>query len=259
MVGYVRGSTDEQQNTLESQEGQIRAYCTFRGFELVRLFLDSGESAFSTAFYERPQAAAMLAWMNGKADETGKARATGIVFAKLDRGFRDALDCLFTVDDLARRGVQLHILDIQLDTTTPVGKLVLTMMAAIAEFENHRRSERQKAGFAVMKRNSQRCGNVPYGWDAMPSNRFSKTGRLADDLVPNEEEQRILRRIIEGDLSHISDNAAARQLNGEGIPAKKGGRWHGATVRSVRIHAQPQGGYCGPTIHIGRASSAALS
>ncbi len=142
------------------------------------------------------------------------------------------------MDDLGRRNVQLHILDIQLDTTTPVGKLVLTMMAAIAEFENRRRSERQKAGFAVMKGNSQRCGNVPYGWDATVSDRMSKTGRVADDLTPNMEEQAVLERILTGDLSRMSDNAAARTLNAEGITAKKGGKWHGATIASVRAHGR---------------------
>ncbi len=231
-VGYIRGSTVEQQNTLEAQQKQIESYAVYKGIELVRCFIDSGESAFSTAFYERPAAAAMLAWMQAEG-------VTAIIFPKLDRGFRDALDCLFTVEDLGRKGIALHILDIQLDTTTPVGKLVLTMMAAIAEFENRRRSERQKAGFTVMKSNGQRCGNVPYGWDAAPSGtRQSKTGRAADDLVPNIDEQAILQRIVTGDLTQVSDNEAARQLNAAGIPAKKGGRWSGKSVASVRSHAQ---------------------
>jgi DNA invertase Pin-like site-specific DNA recombinase len=231
VVGYIRGSTLEQQNTLEAQEKQIRAYCDYRGLELVRCFTDSGESAFSVSFYERPAAAEMLAW----ARENG---VSGIVFPKLDRGFRDALDCLFTCDDLNRKGVQLHILDIQLDTTTPVGKLVLTMMAAIAEFENRRRSERQQAGFEVMKANGQRCGSVPYGWTAVPAGRKSKTGRDAEDLVPNPGEQIVLRRVVMGDLSAMADNAAARLLNFEGVPAKKGGKWHGSAVRAVRKAAR---------------------
>lgn len=231
VVGYARGSTEDQKNTLEAQEDQIRSYCRYRGLELVKCFADRGESAFSIPFYKRSQAAEMLATMTS-------IDAKGIVIPKLDRGFRDALDCLFTVDDLARKRIEMHILDIQLDTSTPVGKLVLTVMAAIAEFENKRRSERQNAAFAVMRTNRQRCGSIPYGWDAVPTNRMSKTGRPADDLVPNEYEQRTLRRIHEGDLSMLSDNAASRALNNEGIPAKKGGRWFGATVASVRRHAQ---------------------
>jgi len=229
-VGYIRGSTIEQQNTLGAQAQQIAGYAAYKGLDIVQTFTDSGESAFSVAFYERPEAARMLAWMAEHGVKT-------IIFPKLDRGFRDALDCLFTVEDLSRKGIALHILDIQLDTTTPVGKLVLTMMAAIAEFENRRRSERQKAGFAVMKQGNQRCGNVPYGWDPTPADRASKTGRLADDLLPNTEEQTVLRRIVEGDLSTISDNEAARRLNAAAIPAKKGGKWSGKSIASVRAHA----------------------
>ena len=227
--GYIRGSTEQQQNTLVAQEQQIAGYCQFKGLEVARYFTDSGESAFSTSFYERPQAAEMLAWMH-------EHDVRAIVFTKLDRGFRDALDCLFTVDDLNRRGVHLHILDIQLDTSTPVGKLVLTVMAAIAEFENRRRSERQKAANAVKRARGERCGNIPYGWDAIPSPRKSKTGRDAEDLVPNRLEQTVLRLICE-EWKTESCNEVARRLNQRGTPAKKGGKWFGATVSSVREHA----------------------
>ncbi len=231
VVGYVRGSTDEQQNTLIAQQQQIEAYCEYKQFELARCFIDQGESAMSVDFYERPIASEMVAWMQ----ERG---ATAIVITKLDRGFRGAVDLILTIEDLSKKGVAVHLLDIGLDPTTPVGEMVATIMAAVARFECRRRSERQIAAFTVMRQNGQRCGAVPYGWNAVESGRTSRTGRPADDLVPNDAEQAILRFIIDASTGGTSDNSLARHLNERGIKAKNGGRWYGATVASVRRHAR---------------------
>jgi site-specific DNA recombinase len=221
VVGYVRGSTDEQLNTLEAQENQIRAYCAYKNLELARIFTDKGESG-STSFYERPAACEMLAQMTDMG-------ATGIVITKLDRGFRNALDCLFTLDNLASRGIGLHLLDIQLEPDTPVGKLLVTMLAAIAEFENKRRSERQVAAFAVMKSKGQRCGTVPYGWTL---------SHVTETLSPDEEEQRILRQIVHWiETDKMAVSKIARLLNEAGAPTKQGGKkWFPATVASVYKH-----------------------
>ena len=249
MVGYVRGSTLDQQNTLVAQRTQIESYCAYKqGITdpeqikaCARIFVDEGESAFSVDFYERPKVQEMLLWMKANG-------ATSIVITKLDRGFRNALDCLFTVENLAERKINLHLLDIGLDSTTPVGKLLLTMMAGIAEFENKRRAERQVAGFTVMRGAKHRCGGVPYGWDAVPSDRISKTGRKADDLVANTFEQRILKFILNEHKDGRADNSIARMLNANGIQTKNAGKtmkrkgveyvvegtWTGANVRSVR-------------------------
>ena len=96
-----------------------------------------------------------------------------------------------------------------------------------------------------MKENHQRTGTVPYGWNAVAaidrqtgSVRTSKTGRQADNLVPHAQEQATLRRILRWHAEAWSDNAIARQLNSEGITAKQGGKWYGATVASIRRHAR---------------------
>ena len=228
--GYVRGSTDEQQDTLTAQSQQIAAYCQFKSLELCHpetrgaTFIDSGTSAFSVPFYEREVAADMVAWMVAQ-------KVRHLVFTKLDRGFRNTLDCLFTLRDLAAKGITVHILDLSLDTSTPVGKFVLTVMAAMAELENERRSERQKDVFKVRKAAGQICGNIPYGWRlAEKSEAAGGDGQLAPDLY----EQAILARLTTGDLAACSANEAARRLNAAGTPAKKGGAWFGAAIGKIR-------------------------
>jgi DNA invertase Pin-like site-specific DNA recombinase len=244
--GYVRGSTIDQQNTLAAQRKQIEDYCSYKGLRLAGVTIDEGESAFEVAFFERPQVSAMLAQIQA----TG---ATGIVITKLDRGFRNALDCLFTLENLKNRGIDLHLLDLGLEPDTPVGKLLLTMLAGIAEFENKRRSERQLAAFAVMRAARHRSGTIPYGWDAVPSRqgRVSKTGRPAEDLVPNEFEQSILQFILAASEGGSTDRQIAAHLVVTAVPTKNAGKrmrragrefivrsnWTAAQVRSVRLNA----------------------
>ena len=229
-VGYTRGSTLEQQNTLVAQATDIRNYAAYRKLGLAETFVDSGESAVSVPFLERPKVAEMLAFMQ-------QHGITAIIITKLDRGFRDAVDLLTTVDILQARGISIHLLDIGLDPTSPLGKAICTIMAAIAAFECERRSERQHVAFAAMKQQGQRCGNIPYGWRAIPSRRVSKTGRQAEDLEPVPEEQAIIRRLTIGDLATLSGNEAARRLIAENIPTKKGAPWKGATIHGIRKRA----------------------
>lgn len=245
VTGYVRGSTDDQQNTLVAQRTQIEDYCRYKNFNLARVFVDEGESAVKLDFYERPIAAEMVAWMK----ENG---ATAIVITKLDRGFRGAVDLLLTIDDLSKHGIGMHLLDIGLDPTTPVGEMVATMMASVARYECRRRSERQKEAVQAMRKTNQRTGAISYGWDAVDSDRTSKTGRAADDLVVNHKEMAHLKQILAWHEAGDSDCEIARRLNTLGIATKNAGKsmtrkgktwicdgkWQAAGVKSVREHAR---------------------
>lgn len=286
-AAYVRGSTDDQIDTLTAQSDHIARYCDFRNFLLperiedeaidtqgqvlttCRLldssltsghllredaerltlrplsatgpdpwaqmvhkaqvarrfatFCDQGVSGTSS-FMERPAASAMLGWMQLH----GVKR---LIVAKLDRAFRDTLDCLFTMSALAKQGIDIHLLDINLDTSTPVGKMVMTIMAGFAQFENERRSERQKAVNMVRRAQGLRVGTVPYGFTA------DGTGKLQ----PHPIEHDLRERILTGDLAECSCNEAARRLNGEGWLTRKGGRWFGGTVQSIRETAKAKG------------------
>jgi len=96
----------------------------------------------------------------------------------------------------------------------------------------------EKDSFDVMRSQNHRAGAVPYGWDPSPSaDRTSKTGRQADDLIPNPSEQETLTWILEQSKTY-GDTHIARALNAAEIPSKKGGQWYPSTVKSVREHAR---------------------
>jgi len=83
---------------------------------------------------------------------------------KLDRLGRDLRHLVNTVHDLAKRGVGFKVLSghgASIDTTTPAGKLVFGIFAALAEFERELISERTKAGLASARARG-RSGGAPY-------------------------------------------------------------------------------------------------
>ena len=108
---------------------------------------------------------------------------------KLDRGFRDAGDCLNTVDQWECAGIAPHVIDLggnAIDTTSAAGQwFMLVVLAGAAEMEANLTRERTPA-LAVKKANGERVGAIPYGSD------------LAADghtLTPNETEQAVIADI----------------------------------------------------------------
>ena len=81
-----------------------------------------------------------------------------LVVTKLDRLARSTRDLLNIASALDAKGVTLLVLDQQIDTGTPTGKLLFTMLGAIAEFENDIRKDRQSQGVALARRNGVKFG-----------------------------------------------------------------------------------------------------
>ena len=81
-----------------------------------------------------------------------------LVVTKLDRLARSTRDLLNIVNRLEGKRVQLVVLDQQIDTSTATGRLMLSMLGAIAEFENDLRKDRQMQGIALAKKNGTKFG-----------------------------------------------------------------------------------------------------
>lgn len=114
-------------------------------------------------------------------------RGDHVVFAKLDRAFRSSKDFLITMDDWHGRGIYMHFADLKLDGSTALGKLMLTVMAAMAEWEAHNGSERQKSIKAFLASQSRPCGKyTPMGY-----RRERRNEKVF--LVPDPKVQRWMR------------------------------------------------------------------
>lgn len=229
-VCYVRVSTQEQALqgvSLDAQEERLSAYCVLQGLESVEVFREEAVSA-SKALYTRPKGAEMLELVR-------KKRAGHIVALKLDRLFRNAEDALRQTSVWDAAGVTLHLVDMggqSLNTSSAMGRMMLTMMAAFAEFERNLISERTAAAMQHKKAHRQMYAQIPFGYD-----------RAEDALVPNMPELELVDRMHKLRQAGCTLRGIAERLNAERVPAKNDGRWHASTVR--QILANPMHGPAG--------------
>lgn len=225
-VVYVRVSTEEQALegvSLNNQRERLHAYCASKGLEIVEVISDEGVSA-TKALDTRPGGKRLL-------DALKRRDVCHVVALKLDRLFRNAEDALRNTSAWERRSIALHLVDLggqSLDSGSAVGKMMLTMMAAFAEFERNLVSERTAAALTYKRKHNEVFNHVPFGFD-----------RSGDILIPHEGEMVVVAKIRGWRDRGDTYRAIAGRLNAKGVSAKKGGIWYAASVRKVlRIHTK---------------------
>jgi site-specific DNA recombinase len=222
-VAYVRVSTTSQELSPDAQKEQVSAYCRLKGFDLVAVLEEVGVSG-SVSLSDRPKGAELLA---------DPSRFDTIVFAKLDRAFRDTVDCILTVERLTKEGKTVHFLDLGIDTSTPAGHLCLTMMAAFAKFERQRISERTKEALAQAKANGKKIGAAPIGFRNAVTVEADGTRLNAGVWTPVADELAVVERIRGLRRRGRTLRQIADTLTAEGVPTRRGGTWAPQTVKKI--------------------------
>ena len=143
-LAYYRVSTDRQGQSglgLEVQRAKVEAMASERGAVIAAEFVEVESGRKS----DRPQLAAALA--------QARAEKAVIAVAKIDRLARDAGFVLKLANEAEKNGMGGFVFcDLpDIDATTSAGRMVLTMMASVAEFEARRISERTKEALAAAK------------------------------------------------------------------------------------------------------------
>lgn len=217
---YVRVSTQEQAQSgvsLDAQTERLFAYCSGVGLQPVRVIREEPISA-AKPLAQRPGGKRLLqALVEGEVNN--------VVALKLDRLFRSTQDALAHIAQWDTDHVTLHLCDMggqHLNTSSAMGRMMLTLLASFAEFERNLISERTALALAHKKSKRQAYNQTPYG--------FQTEGKA---LLTHEKEQLVLQRIFEWRKEGHSLWGIASRLNDLGVPAKKGGKWHPETVRNI--------------------------
>jgi site-specific DNA recombinase len=216
-IGYIRvstGSQEEDGHSLEVQRGAIERYCAYKGFDLVDLLVDPGVSA-GKPLCTRPKGRLIC-----DAAESGAVQH--VVATKLDRVFRNTLDCLDTLAKWEKAGVAVHFIEQDINTDGYMGRFILTLLAAVAEMERGQTSERTRAVTRHLRASGRAYSHTPYGYD-----------RQGAQLVPNEAEQAVLAQMRQMRAEGLSYHRIAARLNEDGIPPKSGAKWHPYSVQKV--------------------------
>ena len=218
VLGYARVSSEAQAEhgvSLDAQETRLRAYCEVHGLELVRIEVDAGLSGKKTA--NRPALQRALKSLR-------RGDACGLVAVKLDRLSRSTRDVLDLVERADRERWALHSIDERLDTGSPHGRFVLTVLAGLAQMEREQIGARTKAAMAELRRQGRRVsGRAPFGF-------VFHEGRV----ITAEAEQDTLRRILELRASGLGARKIAKALNEEGRANPRTGKaWNYGTMAGI--------------------------
>lgn len=142
LIGYARTSTQDQDAGLEAQRRDLDAI----GCEKV--FAEK----LSSVNDKRPELESALDFI--RAGDT-------LVVTKLDRLARSVAHMGKLVEALEEKGAALRILALDLDTSTPTGKLMLNLLGSVAQFEREIMLERQREGIAKAKGEGKYKGRAP--------------------------------------------------------------------------------------------------
>ena len=162
---YARVSTANGQDpTVQTRE--LKEYCERRGWKLAGEYVDTG---ISGAREKRPQLDRLMA-------DAHRRRFDAVVVWKFDRFARSVSHLLRALETFKALGIEFVSLSEQVDTSTPTGKMVFTVLGAVAELERSLIAERVRAGLRNARAKGKRLGRPSVVVDAPRIATLRRTG-----------------------------------------------------------------------------------
>jgi DNA invertase Pin-like site-specific DNA recombinase len=147
---YARCSTNEQ--NVGMQLSELRELCQHRNWNIAAEFVDRGISGAEE--HSRPELNRLMA-------EAHRGRFSVVVVWKFDRFARSVSHLLRALETFRSLGIEFVSLSEAVDTTTPAGKMVFTVLGSVAELERSLIGERVRAGLRNAKAKGTRLGRPP--------------------------------------------------------------------------------------------------
>ncbi len=224
VVGYIRVSSEGQAAegvSLDAQRAKLAAYCLATDCELVAVEADEGISAKTL---RRPGVQRALAALE-------EGRADALLVTKLDRLTRSVRDLGDLVDRYFYDGSRWSLASVgdSIDTKTAAGRLVLNVLASVAQWEREATGERTRDALAEVRRQGGKLGGEALGWRR--GEDLDGAGRRR--VEPVGEEASTVARIMALRATGHTLRAIAAVLTEEGHATKRGGRWAPQTIAAV--------------------------
>ena len=221
-IGYVRVSTDKQDNSTDAQERRIRGYAAGLQLNLTDVIIDSDE--FSGDL-NRPGVQRVLDLVKAK-------KVDSVIITKLDRLTRSTRDAITLIELFGKRGVALISINESLDTESPMGRFFVRMIASIAELEREMIGSRTATGMQNLKAQGLPAGTAPYGWRNV--NEHAPDGKLIRRPLEEVPEEQVVLRAMESLRSQgLSYQRVAAALNSDGWQTRRGTPWRYQYVERI--------------------------
>jgi len=169
LIGYARTSTKDQEYSLEAQIQRLKEAGCKKYYE----------EQVSSVDEKREQLAATLDYIR---------EGDVLVVTKLDRLARSVANTVEIQKALEKKNAGLKILDMDIDTTTPTGKLQFNLLAAIAQFEREVMLERQRVGIEKAKKEGKYKGRKSISEE--------KKKKIADLLAENSQTKEAIAQAV---------------------------------------------------------------
>ena len=198
---YARVSTTNQAQEGYSIDGQLSAlssYCDAKGWHVAATYTDAGHTGSNM---DRPALQKLLLDINRK-------KVDAVLIYKLDRLSRNVRDTLYLAKDIFEaNGISFISLSENIDTSTAMGALFLTLLSAIAEFEREQITERMQMGKVGRAKSGKAMSWVvpPFGYDY-----------IDDGYAVNEFESQLVCEMFDYYIKTSSVTALVVKLNDEG-------------------------------------------
>ncbi|HBO2456844.1 TPA: recombinase family protein [Pseudomonas aeruginosa] len=214
---YLRScqvSTLEQKEhgySIEEQERKLKSFCEINDWSVSDVFIDAG---FSGAKRDRPELQRMM---------NDIKRFDLVLVYKLDRLTRNVRDLLDLLEIFEQNNVAFRSATEVYDTSTAMGRLFVTLVGAMAEWERETIRERVMMGKRAAIKQGMILTPPPFYYD-----------RVDNTYIPNDYKKVVLWAYDEV-MKGISSKAISRKLNDSDIPPPNGKRWEDRTItRALR-------------------------
>lgn len=209
---YIRVSTEEQAKegySISAQKQKLKAYCIAQGWDVSGVYVDEGISAKDM---NRPQLQQML-----KDIKSGLIDC--VLVYRLDRLTRSVLDLYKLLETFEKHDCKFKSATEVFETTTALGRMFITIVAAMAQWERENTGERISMGF----HEKVRQGKYALNFRSFGYNLDLKTGQLSI----NEEEAKTVRKIVDLYLKEgYGANRICQYLNERNILTRDGNHWN---------------------------------
>jgi DNA invertase Pin-like site-specific DNA recombinase len=170
---YARVSTANNGQDPNMQTRELREYAERRGWTVFAEYVDIGVSGTKET---RPELDRLMA-------DAHRRRFDAVLVWKFDRFARSVSHLLRALETFRAQGIEFVSFSEQLDTSTPAGKMVFTVLGAVAELERGLIVERVKAGLRNAKAKGKRLGRPKISVDSAKIAALRRAGRSWSDIA----------------------------------------------------------------------------
>ena len=214
-IGYIRNSRITQENSISTQESLIREFSERNGIKLDRIIIDEGISGSGEQVNDREGYQKII-----KMIEDGKV--DNLIVLSISRWGRNLGEIYRSVEMMEKNNTKFYTIKENIDTSSIYGKFTLNLLSSLYEMELGLIKERTRDTLKVKKENNKVYTKYVYGFD-----------RVGDDLIRNEKEDKMIRKMMRLKDSGKSYGEIVNYLNRNKYRNKSGNKFSRGNVYGI--------------------------